>query len=129
MVQLKILSGAAAGTFWPLTEFPCRIGRGATANLRIEQAGVWDEHLELDYKPKEGIVATVLSGALATVNDLPIERTVLRSGDVVGLGGAKLQFSLGPTCQSSFQWRERATWITIAILSVTQILVIYLLNR
>ena len=53
MVQLKILSGKKAGTAWVARRFPVRIGRSAGADLQLEESGVWDEHLQLDFKPAE----------------------------------------------------------------------------
>ena len=50
MVQFKIVSGKMAGTEQVARRFPFRIGRSAEADLRLEDDGVWDDHLELSVK-------------------------------------------------------------------------------
>ena len=71
MVQLKVLSGKKAGTAWVARRFPVRIGRSSAADLQLEEHGVWDQHLQLDFHPAEGIVLSALSNALAAVNGQP----------------------------------------------------------
>src|SRR5690242_3966658 len=125
MVQLRIVAGKLAGTRQNIRRFPCVIGRSASAHWRLEDAGIWDQHLRLDLEPREGFTATVIEGALATLNGAPLKRAVLHNGDVLECGAAKIQFWLGQTRQRNFQWRETLTWIGLAILSGGQIFLIY----
>ena len=83
MVQLKILSGKKAGTAWVARRFPVRIGRSAGADLQLEESGVWDEHLQLDFQHGEGIVLSAQPNALVTVNGQAVQQTVLRNGDAI----------------------------------------------
>ena len=129
MVQFCALSGAGAGAAIPVRRFPCIIGRGPSADLRLEQPGVWDAHVQIDLEPGQGFVLSVLPGALATVNYAPVERVVLRSGDVIEIGAAKLRFAFVPTRQSSFRLREALTWVGIALLCALQVFIIYRLLR
>ena len=89
MVQLKVLSGKKAGTAWVARRFPVRIGRSAAADLQLEEDGVWDQHLQLDFNPAEGIVLSAQPNALATVNGQPVHQTVLRNGDAIDIGSLK----------------------------------------
>ena len=89
MVQLKVLSGKKAGTAWVARRFPVRIGRSAAADLQLEEDGVWDQHLQLDFDPAEGIVLSAQPNALATVNGQPVQQTVLRNGDAIEIGSLK----------------------------------------
>ncbi len=91
MVQLKVLSGKKAGTTWVARRFPVSIGRSADADLRLEEHGVWDEHLQLDFDPAEGIVMSAQPNALATVNGQPAQQAVLRNGDVIDVGSLRMQ--------------------------------------
>ena len=125
MVQLRILSGKDAGVVAVVRRFPCLIGRCSTADVRLEQAGVWERHLELQLEPKQGVTAAVLPGALGTLNGEKFERKLLRNGDVIELGGGKIQFWLAPTRQRSFALREGLTWISLGVLCAGQILLIY----
>jgi hypothetical protein len=129
MIQLRILSGKHAGTTHAVSRFPCVIGRGVAADLRLEEPGVWDKHLQLDLKRGEAVIAKSLPGALARVNSQPFDSVALRTGDMIELGGTRLQFWLSPSRQRSFRAGEILTWITLAMLCLAQIVVIYGLQR
>ena len=129
MVQLKVLTGKKAGSAYVARRFPVQIGRAANAELQLEEDGVWNEHLQLDFTPGEGFVLSVHENALASVNAEPIHRTTLRNGDVIQLGSSQLQFWLGETRQVSLGWREWLLWSGIAIVSLGQVGLIYWLLR
>jgi len=86
---------------------------------------VWEQHLQIDLDPKEGFVASIPSGAFATVNGHPIERAVLRNGDTIEMGAAKIQFWLAAPRQAGLRIREWLTWLAIAVISLGQIWLIY----
>ena len=48
MVQLNILSGKAAGSQPVVRRFPFRIGRAPENELKLDDDGVWDQHLALE---------------------------------------------------------------------------------
>jgi hypothetical protein len=125
MVQLKILSGKQAGTTWVARRFPVRIGRSAVADLRLEEVGVWDEHLQLDLSRDKGIVLSADPNALASVNGQPISQTVLRNSDVIEVGSLRMQFWLSETSQAGLRCREGLTWAGIAAISIGQVGLIY----
>ena len=129
MVQLKVLSGKRAGTAWVVRRFPVRIGRSTTADLQLEEEGVWDQHLQLDFNPAEGIILTTQPNALATVNGQPLQQTVLRNGDAIDIGSLKMQFWLSETRQGGLRLREGLTWVAIAAISLGQVGLIYWLLR
>ena len=125
MIQLRVLSGKKAGTVWVARRFPVRIGRSATAHLQSEEDGVWDQHLQLDFSPEQGIILSGRPNALATVNGQPVQQTVLRNGDAIGVGSLKLQFWLSETRQVGLRFREWLTWGSIAAISLGQVGLIY----
>ncbi len=129
MVQLKILSGKKAGAVYVARRFPVRIGRAAAAHLRLEEDGVWDQHLQLDLNRADGFHLSTQSGALATVNGAPLAPTPLRNGDTFEIGSLKVQFWLSETRQRGLRLREWLTWGAIAAISLGQVAVIYLLLR
>jgi len=129
MLQLKILSGKKAGTTWVARRFPVRIGRSAEADLQLEEAGVWDQHLQLDFNPAEGIVLSAQPNALAAVNGQAVHQAVLRNGDAIDIGSLKLQFWLTETRQAGLRLREGFTWAAIAAISLGQVGLIYWLLR
>src|SRR6266542_3059159 len=110
MVQLKILSGKQAGAVAVARRFPFVVGRSRAANLRLEEEGIWDRHLDLELRIPDGFVAKVHSSARATVNDQPVQEAVLRNGDLIAVGPVKIQFWLSETRQSALRPREFLTW-------------------
>ena len=122
MVQLTILSGQRAGASHAVRRFPCSIGRAATADLRLDDAGVWDQHLQLDLREDEGFCLRLQTGALATVNGQPLQAARLRNGDVIELGAVKLQFWLGRVGQRSAAQTERLVWLALGAVTVGQLL-------
>jgi hypothetical protein len=108
MVQLKVLSGKMAGTAWVARRFPVRIGRSPNADLQLEESGIWDQHLQLDFSPAEGIVLSAHP-----------------NGDSIDIGSLKLQFWLADTRQTDLRLREGFTWAAIAAISFGQVGLIY----
>ncbi len=129
MVQFKILSGKKAGTTWVARRFPVRVGRGAGAELQLEEHGVWDRHVEIAFNRTEGFVLSAQGEALVAVNGQRVERAVLCNGDGIELGSLKMQFWLGQTRQAGLGLREWLTWMGIAAISLGQVGLIYWLLR
>jgi pSer/pThr/pTyr-binding forkhead associated (FHA) protein len=127
MVQFKVLSGKKAGTVWSARRFPVQIGRGQSADLQLEESGVWERHLRLDFVPLEGLVLTSQPEALTRVNGEPVQQTALRNGDTIELGATSLQFWLADSRQGGLRWREWLTWFAIAAVSLGQVGLVYLL--
>ena len=129
MVQFKILSGKSAGTEWVTRRFPVRVGRAADSNLRLEDAGVWEQHFEVFLERNKGFMLAIRPNALLAVNGEPVERTVLRNGDIIELGAVKLRFWLSPSRQRGFRIREWLIWFGIAAISLVQVWLVYWLLR
>lgn len=125
MIQLKILSGKMAGTTFVARHFPVRIGRAAEADLRMEESGVWDEHLQIILAGKDGFMVETQASALATVNGQPAQQTALRNGDLIEIGALKIQFWLSEAPQRGLKIREAFVWAIIAAVTVTQLGLIY----
>jgi predicted component of type VI protein secretion system len=128
MVQFKILSGKKAGSLWEARRFPVRIGRAATANLQIEEPGVWDQHLKVSVDA-EGFVLETQGSALASINGQPVQRAVLRNGDTIEMGSVKLQFWLSEARQRGQGVREAFVWGVIVLVCFAQIALVYWLLR
>jgi pSer/pThr/pTyr-binding forkhead associated (FHA) protein len=129
MVQLRILSGKKAGTTWVARRFPVRIGRAASADLQVEENGVWDQHARIDFDRADGFVLSASRKAPARVNGQAVERAVLRNGDAIGMGSLELQFWLGESRQGALWLREWLTWAGIGGICLGQIGLIYWLLR
>jgi pSer/pThr/pTyr-binding forkhead associated (FHA) protein len=127
MVQLQLLTGNEAGSTVAISQFPFVVGRGAEDDLRIEEAGVWERHLQLDFVPKEGFTLAVLPAANASLNGQPVEQCLLKNGDIIEAGAVKLQFWLAPVRQVSLAGREVLTWVFVGLLCTLQVALAYLL--
>jgi pSer/pThr/pTyr-binding forkhead associated (FHA) protein len=128
MIQFNVLTGKKAGSSWVARRFPVRAGRSPSADLHLSEAGVWDEHFEVRFKPGVGFVLVACSEALSAVNGRVARETILRNGDIVTAGGMRLQFWLAETRQLGLGWREWSTWAGIAAVSLLQVALVYWLR-
>jgi predicted component of type VI protein secretion system len=125
MVRLTILSGKMAGTEHSARHFPFRLGRAASADLRLEEDGVWERHAELSLDFATGFMLSAQSEALVAVNGHACREAVLRNGDEMDLGALKLRFWIGPTRQRSLRFREWLTWTAFVLITAVQLVLIY----
>src|SRR5262245_4576183 len=105
MVQFKILSGKKAGVSEVVSRFPLQIGRSASADLALDENGVWDRHLCVQFDSKIGFIAVPETDAIVAINGQRIQEAVLRSGDIIDVGGARLQFWLADPRQAGLSVR------------------------
>ena len=129
MIQLNILSGKKAGAQSAVRHFPFRIGRAEGNDLKLEDDGVWDRHLVLEFQKKEGFKLATSANALVTVNGEPVQEKILRNGDIITVGSAKLQFWLAAAQQRGLRARENFFWALLAFITLGQFILIYRLLR
>lgn len=120
MVQLRVLNGGRAGAVHIASHFPCTIGRAANDSLRLNEPGVWEHHLQLELEVPTGFRLRRLGQGRASVNEQEFNDVVLRNGDVIAIGAAKLQFWLGEVKQGNNRLRELITWLAIALAVILQ---------
>lgn len=125
MVQFKILAGRKAGVVCTVEHFPARIGRSPASEICLEDAGVWDDHVIIELDPASGYQAALRGDAIGTINGQSFQQQRLRNGDVVDVGGAKLQFWIGTARQNNLRWRESAVWIGLLLLTVLQVILLW----
>lgn len=129
MLQLQVLTGKKTGAKFTAQNFPIVIGRNASAHLQLQEDGVWDNHCQIDYVPADGFYLKSTQPAITLLNDKPVQEARLKNGDIITAGSVKIRFWLSEVKQKNFLWRERLTWLAIALLSLSQILLIYYLTR
>jgi pSer/pThr/pTyr-binding forkhead associated (FHA) protein len=129
MIQLNILSGKKAGTQTVARRFPFRIGRVRGNELQLEDDGVWDQHLTLEFHPQSGFSVATAPEAIATVNGEPVHSIVLRNGDTITAGSVKIQFWLAAARQGSLRLRENFAWALLLFVTLGQFALIYWLIR
>jgi pSer/pThr/pTyr-binding forkhead associated (FHA) protein len=129
MIQLRILSGQTAGDTQVVRRFPFRIGRAPENDLRLEAAGVWDNHLTLEFQKSEGFVLHTAPDAFAAINEEQKQSARLRNGDIVSFGSAKIQFWLAAPRQRGLRLRELSVWLLVAAITALQFVLIYRLVK
>jgi len=125
VVQLSILTGNRAGDHWVARRFPVQIGRAPNSDLRLQEEGVWENHLQIHLRSREGFLLAALAPAFVAVNGQSIKEAILRNGDLIELGAVRIRFSLAPTRQRGLRLRESLVWLTLAALCSGQIALIY----
>jgi hypothetical protein len=128
MIQLNILTGRQAGNQTIVRRFPFLAGRAAECGLTLDDEGVWDRHLVLEWGEAGKLVARAEAGALLAVNQQPVAEAVLRNGDILSLGSVKLQFWLAPTRQRGLKVREAMFWGLLGAVIVAELALIYWLG-
>jgi pSer/pThr/pTyr-binding forkhead associated (FHA) protein len=125
MVQFEILTGKQAGAKLVARRFPVRIGRGPRADVRLEEPGVFEDHLRLEIVPREGFRLVNHSAGNTSVNGQPVAEAWIRNGDLIELGGLKLRFWLAEPDRSGMSLREALTWLGVIAVTLGQIAMIY----
>lgn len=127
MILLKVLSGNQAGTEKVARRFPVHVGRQSGADLQIQDPGVWDGHFKIDLKRGAGFVLASRSEASLQINGEPLQggEILLRNGDTITAGSARLQFWLSPVRQRSRVLMEYGIWAGIGAVTLAQVWLIY----
>jgi len=128
MIQLNVLSGKKAGSRTVVRRFPFHVGRAPGNHLQLDDDGVWDQHLALEFQ-SGGFNLAVAPDALVAVNSGPFQNQTLRNGDIITVGSAKLQFWFAAARQRGLRLRELFVWALIAAVTVAQFALIYRLFR
>lgn len=129
MIQLNILSGKKAGAQTVARRFPFHIGRATGNELQLDDDGVWDRHLTLEFQREAGFTLTTASNALVSVNSRSVQTSLLRNGDLITLGSVRLQFWLGAARQQGLRAGELFVWTLVFAVTLAQLSLIYWLIR
>ncbi len=125
MILLSFISGKMAGGHCDVRRFPFVLGRSPTSHCRLEDEGVWDQHLRIVVHSTNGFMLSVQPDAIAAVNGQLVREAILRNGDIISVGASQIRFLLSPTRQRGFKWREYATWFAFGALCLGQVALIY----
>ncbi|MGA9778196.1 MAG: FHA domain-containing protein [Limisphaerales bacterium] len=129
MIELHILAGKKAGSQSVVRRFPFHIGRASGNDLQLNDDGMWDQHLTLEFHRREGFKLAAAQNALVMINNQPVQAALLRNGDTITIGSAKLQFWLAAARQRGLWLRERFVWVLLAAVVLCQFVLIYRLIR
>ena len=126
MVRLHVVAGNRSGFCFSSSRLPIRVGRASDNDLTLDDPGIWPMHFSIA-REKNDLTIHVGPDALLSINSEPVQKALLRNGDVISIGSIKLQFGFTPVRQTSLIWRERATWAALAVLAFSEIAVAYTL--
>ena len=129
MIQINILSGKKAGNQTVTRHFPFHIGRTSGNELQLEDDGVWDQHLTLEFQPQSGFNLAAAPNAIAAVNGESVQNKILRNGDTITVGSVKIQFWLAAARQGNLLAREFFVWALIAAVTAFELALFYWLIR
>ena len=122
LAQLQVLTGQPRRHYVWADEFPVRLGRVADSTMRIEEEGVWDNHVAIELDVENRFHLQHISDASVMVNGKPMtDGQPLANGDVLELGSVKLQFWLGTVRQHRISAREAAVWALLAAVTAAQV--------
>lgn len=125
MIEAQLGGPKYASKEVTFSRFPVLIGRNPSADLVLDDQGVWDRHLQIDFKPPDGFLITTTPPALAVLNGQPLSTAILKNGDRVQAGSVIIQFWLSPLRQRSLAIRELLTWAALVAASLLQVYLIY----
>lgn len=128
MIQLSILTGRKAGTQVVACRLPLAIGRASGSGCLLDDDGIWDRHAELELCDA-AVQITAGTGCSVSINGERVQEAVLRNGDLLELASVKVRFGLSPTQQRNLWFREALTWVALAVVSLGQVALIYLLSE
>ncbi len=120
MIALHLLTGAAAGQRISPARFPVSVGRAASNSLAVVEPGVFDRHFEIQFTP-DGFSLVPNPPATVSINGALSPAAILRNGDIIEAGFAKIQFWLGPMSQRSLLPREMLTWLMVGGVAAAQV--------
>lgn len=89
---IKVLSGPLQGEAYPLGAEEYLIGRDPKSHIVIEDKSVSRKHAAIVKKGSEYLLRDMGSTNGIFVNNLKMERAVLRSGDIFQIGSCVFQF-------------------------------------
>ena len=89
---LVVVEGPEAGTEYPLDRESICIGRGPSADLRLDDAAMSQEHAALELTEEGFRLRDLASTNGVQVNGSPVLATELKHGDRLQLGEHQFQF-------------------------------------
>ena len=130
MLQLHVTDERGTVTSHVATDFPLLIGRSSQAQLRLDAAGVWEEHARIylaesaRYPNQHRYVLEALGQSLVSINGEIISAKELAIGDEILVGAARLTVSLAPPAQKRLALHEWLLWGLLLLVVICEAVVI-----
>lgn len=122
MLQLIAVDGQSVQTV-TANRFPFSIGRAPSAGLRLDSLGVWDRHATITLRNGRFHIAPE-GESLLLINDQRSDGAILRTGDELSVGAARISVTLSPALQSGLRSRETFVWLALGAVTLAQVLLL-----
>jgi pSer/pThr/pTyr-binding forkhead associated (FHA) protein/TolA-binding protein len=90
--RLVVVSAQLAGTEYTIDRSPCKLGRGAECEVRVEHRSISRHHATIEFVDRQYVIKDVGSANPMTVNGETYANALLRPGDRIDLGHIQLRF-------------------------------------
>ncbi|MGH7941519.1 MAG: hypothetical protein ACREFR_10665, partial [Limisphaerales bacterium] len=81
-------------------------------------------HIVLEFRRMEGFRLAAAPEAIAAINNKPAGEAILRNGDIITLGSAKVQFWIAPATQRGLRPREYCVWALLLLVAVSELVLL-----
>lgn len=129
MVELELLRSDQESTTYPVSKFPCLIGRGSRCDVRVNEPGVWVEHAEITLEPDGAFRIKKKGDGSLLLRGESVDETGLHTSDIIDLGGTKLRFRLSAVRPSSQILGGWIFWGSLVLVVATMIALMITLPR
>jgi predicted component of type VI protein secretion system len=117
MLLLRVTDSRGIVTAHIADSFPYRIGRAAQADLRLEAAGVFENHATILAGDNARFLVRSEGESLLLHNGEPTRSAQLAAGDEISIGSMRVLVSLAPARQKSLGAAEAVAWaLLLAVL-------------
>lgn len=116
MLQLHVTDDRGTVASHIATADSFLIGRSSQAQLRLDSAGVWEEHARVSlaessrHPDQHRYIIEALGQSIVSINGQIITAKELAIGDEILLGAARLTVSLAPPNQKKLVMQEWFVW-------------------
>ena len=90
--RLVVVSAQLAGTEYTIDRSPCRIGRGAECEVKVEHRSISRHHATIEVQDNQFVIKDIGSANGIQVNGESYASTRLQPGDRIDMGHIQLRF-------------------------------------
>ena len=113
-------------------EFPLTIGRSAHAGLRLNSAGVWEQHARIflanssAFPGQQRFIIESLGQTIVSINGSILPTKELSVGDEILIGATRLTVGLAPARQKKFSVHDFCFGLLLFLVVITEAVLIVL---
>lgn len=128
MFELEVVEGRQSGERTVVRAGTFIIGKNIDADLTLSGAGVWDDHLAVEWSPGGNPSVRRIGDGLISLNSEPVETAQLRNGDLIRVGAILLRFGSSPVIQKSQALSSALSWVLLGTVLVSELALLFWLK-